>query len=140
MAAPTVPGMDSAVMEPTGPPKPVFRPRPIMSVATAFTVRDKVFRYSACSAEQRWTGTVEAESVESAVLDVIRRVRKESSVERLRFLVQVPPRSTLWALRDEIALLIPGVCVERPRLSDEELVRAAMAGLRVVALAPPPAA
>ena len=36
----------------------------------------------------------------------------------------------LWALRDEIALLMPGVWIERPRLSDEKLVRQACAGLR----------
>ena len=41
----------------------------------------------------------------------------------------MPPRSTLWALRDEIAVVMPGVCVERPRLSDERLMRAACAGL-----------
>lgn len=125
----------------TAAPKPVARPRsidvvpaqprPIMSVAIVFACQGGPrFRYSARSATHRWTGTVEAESVETATVDVIRRVRKEADIERLRCLVQLPPRSTLWALRDEIALLIPGVCVERPRLSDEQLVRAALEGLR----------
>lgn len=112
------------------------RPCPITSVAIAFARRrGPSFRYAACSDEQRWTGTVEAESVETAVLDVIRRVHGESDAERLRFVVQLPPRSMLWALRDEIALLIPGVCVERPRLTDEALMRAACDALRVDALA-----
>jgi ribonuclease HI len=101
-----------------------------MSVAIVFACQHgPAFRYSACSDEQRWTGTVDADSVETAVLDVIRRVRAESLIERIRFLVQLPSRSTLWALRDEIAVLIPGVSVERPRLSDERLVRAACEGL-----------
>lgn len=108
------------------------RPRPILSVAIVFACqRGPTFRYSACSDQHRWTGTVEAESVETATVDVIRRVRKEAEIERLRLLVHLPPRSSLWALRDEIALLIPGVYVERPRLSDEPLVRAALEGLRV---------
>ncbi|MGE2718423.1 RNase H family protein [Mycolicibacterium celeriflavum] len=128
--------------EPTAAPKPVARPprvdvvaarpRPITSVAVALTrPQGPVVRYSACSEAQRWTGIVRADSVETALLDVVRLVREESESERLRFLVQVPPRSTLWALRDEIALLIPGVYLERPRLSDEQLVRAAHEGLRV---------
>jgi ribonuclease HI len=101
------------------------RPRPLTSVAIMVAGRGRAFRYSACSDERSWSGTLDAESVETAILDVMKRVRKESDSERLRFLVQVPPRSTLWALRDEIALLIPGVSLERPRLSDEALVRAA---------------
>ena len=96
-----------------------------------------MFRYSARSNEHRWTGTVRAESLETAILDVMRRVREDSDDERLRFLVHLPSRSTLWALRDEIALLIPGVCLERPRLSDERLIRAAYQGLRSERSAPP---
>jgi hypothetical protein len=117
-------------------PKPVARPRridieparsrPLTSVAIMVAGRDRAFRYSACSDEQSWSGTLDAESVETAILDVMKHVRAESDSERLRFLVQVPPRSTLWALRDEIALLMPGVYLERPRLSDEALVRAAV--------------
>lgn len=107
------------------------RPRPITSVALAVTRRgESWYRYSARSDERRWIGTVEADSVDTAVLDVIRLVREASDVQRFRFLVQVPPRSMLWALRDEIALLMPGVWIERPRLSDETLVRQACAGLR----------
>lgn len=90
-------------------------------------------RYSACSQDQVWTGTVRADSIDTAILDVVRRVRAEARCERIRFVVQLPPRSTLWALRDEIALLIPGAHLERPRLTDEELVRAAYEGLRVEA-------
>ncbi|MEO3761023.1 RNase H family protein [Mycobacterium sp. B14F4] len=132
----------------TAPPKPAarppridivaVRPRPIMSVAVVFACqRGKRFRYAACSHEHQWTGTVEAESIETAILDVIRLVRNESDIERIRFLAQMPQRSTLWALRDEIALLIPGVCVERPRLSDEALVATAREALRTTAPAPP---
>ncbi|WP_460358964.1 RNase H family protein [Mycobacterium sp. ZZG] len=109
------------------------RPRPMTSVAIAFARRgESLYRYSARSTGRRWTGTVDAESVDTAVLDVIRRIREASDGERIRFLVQVPPRSTLWALRDEVALLMPGVWIERPRLSDETLVRQACAGLREV--------
>lgn len=148
VAANTVPGMHtSAIEEPPAPPQPIARPpridivaarpRPLMSVAVAFARHHgSALHYAACSDEQQWTGTVEADSFEAAVLDVIRRVRHESEIERIRFLAQMPPRSTLWALRDEIALLIPGVCVERPRLSDERLVARAQEGLR--ATAPPP--
>lgn len=101
------------------------RPRPLTSVAIVVAGRGRRVRYSACSEQRSWSGTLDAESVETAVLDVMKLVREESESERLRFLVQMPPRSTLWALRDEIALLIPGVYVERPKLSDEALVRAA---------------
>lgn len=109
------------------------------SVALALArPRGSAIRYSACSDEHRWTGSVRADSVETAILDVIRRVREESATERLRFLVQAPPRSMLWALRDEIALLIPGAHLDRPRFTDEQLVRAAYEGLRVVPLARKP--
>ena len=102
------------------------------SVAIALArPRGSAIRYSACSHEQRWTGSVRADSVETAILDVIRRVREESATERLRFLVPAPPRSMLWALRDEIALLIPGACLDRPRFTDEQLVRAAYEGLSI---------
>jgi hypothetical protein len=106
------------------------RPRPITSVAMVISGNDSgAFRYSACSDRQRWTGKGVAESLETAILDVITVVRQSSDSERIRFLVHLPPRSTLWALRDEIAVLLPGVCVERPRLSDERLMTAACAGL-----------
>ncbi|HEY9265885.1 MAG TPA: RNase H family protein [Mycobacterium sp.] len=107
------------------------RPRPTVSVAVAVAQRrESLFRYSAAGAdEQRWTGIVEAESVDTALLDVMRRVREASGAERIRFLVKVPPRSMLWAVRDEVALLMPGVWIDRPRLSDEKLVRQAFAGL-----------
>ncbi|WNG88525.1 RNase H family protein [Mycobacterium sp. ITM-2016-00317] len=114
------------------------RPRPMTSVAIALARRgESLYRYSARANERRWAGTVEAESADTAALDVIRLVREASDAERIRFLVQVPARSTLWALRDEIALLMPGVWIERPRLSDETLVRQACAGLREVAPADP---
>lgn len=124
-------------------PKPQFMPRPVdvvsahsrpmMSVALAVAGRGRsVFAYSASSDAQRWSGTVEAECADTATLDAISRIREASAAERIRFLVQVPARSTLWALRDEVALLMPGVWIERPRLSDEELVRRAWAGLRAV--------
>ena len=133
----TIAPMEEApAMKLTKAPKPVARPRridiaparpcPITSVAMVVARGDScVFRYSACSDEQSWTGTVDAESMETAILDVISRVRGKSDAERIRFLVQLAPRSTLWALRDEIAVLMPGVCVERPRLSDERLMTAA---------------
>ncbi|MDZ4265508.1 MAG: RNase H family protein [Mycobacterium sp.] len=107
------------------------RPRPMVSVAVAVAQRgESLFRYSAAGAEHRWSGTVEAESVDTALLDVISRVREAAGAQRIRFLVKVPPRSTLWAVRDEVALLMPGVWIDRPRLSDETLVRRAFAGLR----------
>lgn len=113
------------------------RPRPTRSVAIALArCSESRYRYAAASVEHRWTGSVEAESVDTAVLDVITRVREASGGERIRFVVQVPARSTLWALRDEIALLMPGVWIERPRLSDGELVRQACAGLREATAAP----
>lgn len=104
------------------------------SVAVALSrPHGRAIRFSACSADARWAGTVRADSVETAILDVVRRVREESPTERLRFLVQMPPRSTLWALRDEIALLIPGAHLDRPRFTDEQLVRAAYDALRAEA-------
>lgn len=113
------------------------RPRPVLSVAVAVTeISVSRYRYSARSDEHRWSGTVEAESFDTAVLDGIGRVRESSEVERIRFVVQVAPRSVLWALRDEIALLMPGVWIDRPSLSDEKLVRAACAGLREAEPAP----
>lgn len=109
------------------------RSRPAMTVALAVSARGaSVFAYAACSAEHRWSGTVDAESADTAVLDAIRRIREASGAQRIRFLVQLPARSTLWALRDEVALLIPGVWIERPRFSDEALVRRAHVGLRQV--------
>ncbi|MDG4663709.1 RNase H family protein [Mycobacterium sp. 236(2023)] len=109
------------------------RSRPAMTVAVAVASRGRsVFAYSACSAGQRWSGTVEAESADTAVLDAINRVREASDVERIKFLVALPTRSTLWALRDEVALLMPGVWIERPRFSDEALVHRAHAVLREV--------
>ncbi|MGE2736056.1 ribonuclease HI [Mycolicibacterium vaccae] len=112
------------------------RPRPMPTVAVAVArCGQSVFRFSAAAEERRWTGTVEADCVDTALLDVIDHVR-DGSEERIRFLMQVPVRSTLWALREEIALLKPGVWIERPRLSDEALVRRAHAGLREVVVAP----
>lgn len=129
-------------------PKPQFTPRPtdiasarsrpMMSVALAVAGRGRsAFGYAASSEVERWSGTVQAESADTAILDAISRIREVSGVERIRFLVQVPARSTLWALRDEVALLMPGVWIERARLSDEELVRRAWAGLREL-MAPAP--
>lgn len=123
-------------------PKPAARPRridivpartrPIASVAMAVTGGDGPgYRYAACSVEQSWAGRVEADSLESAILDVISLLRDASTSERIRFLVQLPPKSMLWALRDEIAVVMPGVCVERPSLSDERLMTAACAQLHV---------
>ena len=109
----------------------------MMPVAVAVAERGNcLFRYSARSDEQRWAGTVEAESADTALLDVIGRIRETSDVERIRFVLHAPPRSMLWALRDEVALLMPGVWIERPRLSDEKLMRQACAGLREAAPAP----
>ncbi|WP_094289466.1 hypothetical protein [Mycobacterium lehmannii] len=106
----------------------------ITSVAIALArPRGRLLRYSACSQDRCWTGTVRADSVDTAILDVVRRVREEAGCERIRLVVHLPPRSTLWALRDEVALLIPGAYLERPRLADEELVRAAYEELRVEA-------
>lgn len=124
--------------KPTAAVRPVdivpARPRPMLSVAIALVQRgESSYRYSARSAELGWTGTVQAECADTAVLDVIRGIRDASDVERIRFLVKMPPRSMLWALRDEVALLMPGVWIERPRLSDEQLVRQAFAGLREAA-------
>lgn len=113
------------------------RPRPMTSVAVAVTQRDpSVFRYSAASDSRRWGGTVEAECIDTAFLDVIKLIRATCDGERIRFLIKVPARSMLWALRDEVALLIPGVWIERPRLSDGQLVRQAWAGLREAAPEP----
>lgn len=61
-------------------PRPVdivpARSRPVMSVAVALGSRGRsVFAYSASSHEQHWSGTVEAESVDTAILDVIRGIR-----------------------------------------------------------------
>jgi hypothetical protein len=131
---------EATAMELTTAPKPAARPRwidivparprPITSVAMVVAGGDgRAFRYTACSDEQSWIGSVEAESMETAILDVISHVRDTSDTERIRFLVQLPARSTLWALRDEIAVLMPGVCIERPRLSDERLMTAACAKL-----------
>ncbi len=130
----TVPGMEETAPKPVARPRRIdivpARSRPITSIAMVITGgNDCVFRYSACSEQQSWTGAVEAESMDTAILDVISRVREKSDSERIRFLVQLPPRSTLWALRDEIAVVMPGVCVERPRLSDERLMTAACARL-----------
>ncbi len=114
------------------------RSRPMLSVALAVRARGRsVFAYSANSAQQCWSGTVDAESADTATLDVIRRIRAAADSERIRFVVQLPARSTLWALRDEVALLMPGVWIERPRFSDEALVRGALSGLREVMAAAP---
>lgn len=114
------------------------RPRAMQSVAIAITGDSRGgFGYAACSAQQCWGGNVDAECVDTALLDVIKHVREACDVERIRFLVQVPVRSTLWALRDEIALLMPGVWIERPKLSDAELMRNAIAGLRPIATTVP---
>ncbi|MCV7056518.1 ribonuclease HI [Mycolicibacterium gilvum] len=114
------------------------RSRPMLSVALAVRPRSRsVFAYSANSAQQCWSGTVDAESADTATLDVIRRIHAAADAERIRFVVQLPARSTLWALRDEVALLMPGVWIERPRFSDEALVRGALSGLREVMAAAP---
>lgn len=106
------------------------RPRPVTSVAVVVAGGiGPTFRYSACSATQSWTGTVKADSSETALLDAIKRVRAQADAERLRIVVQLPPRSTLWALRDEIPILMPGVFLERPTLADEPLMTAAREGI-----------
>lgn len=133
----TVPGMDTIDV---ATPKPVARsrsadvvparPRPATTVAIVVAgPGDTAFRYSACTAERSWTGSVTADSAETAILDVIKRVRAQADAPRLRFVVQLPPRSTLWALRDEIPVLMPGVFLERPTLADEPLMTAARTGL-----------
>lgn len=117
------------------------RPRPMLSVAIAITRRgESLYRYAERSEERRWTGTVDATSVDSALVDFIGRIRDACDAERIRFVAQVsPPRSMLWALRDEVALLMPGVWIDRPKLSDEALVRKACAALREATAPPPPA-
>ncbi|MGV0852609.1 RNase H family protein [Mycolicibacterium phlei] len=121
-------------------PKPVARPpradlvkpRPRPATSVAVVVAGGIgptFRYSASSATQSWVGTVRAESSETALLDAIKRVRAQADDQRLRIVVQLPPRSTLWALRDEIPILMPGVFLERPTLADEPLMTAARDGL-----------
>ena len=113
------------------------RRRPMLSVAIAVAEQGaSQYRYSARGGEQRWTGMLEAENRDSALLDVISRIRETCDVERIRFVVQLSPRSMLWAMRDEIALLMPGVWIERPRLSDETLIRQACMGLREAACLP----
>ena len=139
---------EAAAGKQAGAPKPVARPRridiapvrsrPMTTVALVVTrVDHDRYRYSACSEEQSWSGTLTAEAVETAILDVIGRVRDETDGNRLRFAVQLSPRSTLWALRHEIEVMMPWVCIERPRLSDEQLMRAACAGLRADVSTPP---
>ncbi|MCV7281737.1 ribonuclease H [Mycolicibacterium flavescens] len=126
--------IEKTAAKPVARPRPAdvvpARPRPVTTVAIVVAgPGDTAFRYSACSADQNWTGTVTADSAETAILDVIKRVRAQSDAPRLRFVVQLPPRSTLWALRDEIPVLMPGVFVERPTLVDEPLMTAARRGL-----------
>ncbi|SEH47272.1 Ribonuclease HI [Mycolicibacterium rutilum] len=131
--------MNSDTIDTTA-PKPVARrrpadvvparPRPVTTVAVVVAGRGGEARYSACSATRSWTGAVTVDSAETAILDVMRLVRAESpATARLRFVVQLPPRSTLWALRDEIPVLMPGVCIERPTLADDALMTAARTGL-----------
>ncbi|MFW0149079.1 hypothetical protein ACNUDN_04485 [Mycobacterium sp. smrl_JER01] len=54
-----------------------------------------MFAHSASSDAQRWSGIVDAASADAATLDATRRIRETSGAERIRFLVQVPARSTL---------------------------------------------
>ncbi len=107
------------------------RPRPVTSVAIAVAARgESQYRYSASSDDQCRIGTVEADSTEAALLDAISRVRETFGSQRIRFVLPVPARSNLWALCDEIAALMPGVSIERPRMSDEDLLQQAQEGLR----------
>lgn len=129
--------------KPQAAPRPVdimlARPRPQQTVAMAVAdVGGSRFRYSARSNTQQWNGTVQADAADTAVLDAIRKVQRETGAERTRFVLQVSIRSVLWALRDEIALLMPGVFIDRPRLDDESLLRAALSGLRRATESPGP--
>ncbi|MFO7163541.1 MAG: RNase H family protein [Mycolicibacterium hassiacum] len=141
--------MGTDTTRPRRAPKPVARPprkdlvrprpRPATSVAVVVAGRGGSYRYSACSPTQSWAGTVAAEGAEAALLDAIKRERAQADAERLRIVVQLPRRSALWALREEIPVLMPGVFLERPTLADEPLMTAAREGLVPARTAAPPA-
>ena len=88
---------DTAVIRHSVRPKPCAGPRrsdlvfasrhPITTVAIAFADKEgPAYRYHAASTEQTfWSGLVHADTVEAAVLDVIRQVRADSpGTDRVR--------------------------------------------------------
>lgn len=128
---------------PEPPPRPVPTPRPprtdvafaqprrVTSVAIALSDRfGPVFRFHACSASASWSGSVEAATVEAAVIDVIRRIRSHGpAMDMARFLVGLGPASPLWRHTLEVSALLPGVSIEKPQPADNALMHAAHAAL-----------
>jgi ribonuclease HI len=88
------------------------------------------FRYHAVSAEQTWSGNVNAPSKEAAIIDVMAAIRADApAMEQVRFLVSLQAMSALWRHKDEIAALLPGSSVEWPGVTGLPLMEAARAGL-----------
>ncbi|OBI04210.1 hypothetical protein A5715_05705 [Mycolicibacter heraklionensis] len=112
--------------------------QPLTSVAIAFAGKTgPIFRFHACSTTADWSGHVTADSLEVAVLDVIRQIHVENpTMGGTRFLVNLTASNMLWRHAPEISVLLPGVTVEMPRHADLPLMRAAKAAL--AAEAPPP--
>lgn len=118
----------------------VARPRPVTSIAIALATKAApIFRYHATSGQQSWSGAVHARTAEAAVLDVIDQIRQDSpDLQRVRFLFNLPARSTVWRHAPEIAALIPGVTVDMPTLDDLPLMASAKAELAANSPAPEP--
>lgn len=107
------------------------RPRHVTSVAIAFAdARGPVFRYHATSGADSWSGEVDADTAEAAVLNVIGRVLSaEPTMERIRFLVNLPAANPLWQHAPEVGALLPGISIEMPDHSDRVLMNAACTAL-----------
>lgn len=108
--------------------------RPVATVAIALTDgTNGPRRYFAASAERTWSGTVVADTPESAVIDIILTIRAEcTELGRARFVPQLPRRSTLWRHSAEIGALFPDTFVEHAETADQDLLRTASTALHDV--------
>lgn len=67
------------------------RRRPMLSVAIAVAEQEaSQYRYSARGGEQRWTGTLDAKTLETSQLEVISHIRRNSDVEVIRYVCSCP--------------------------------------------------
>lgn len=124
-------------------PKPVWRdrrtdlvfvrPRPITTVAVGIAEGpSSSHQYFAASAERTWSGTVEASTPDSAIVDAILAIRAESpDLGLARFVPQVTARSPVWRHRAEISAAIPDTSLERPDSRDQALMRVVTRALSV---------
>lgn len=85
-----------------------------------------------------WSGSIRAATADAALLDVFVRIRLDvHPLDRIRFLVNVPRGSLIWAHIDELRTALPRCTIQGPGPGDTEVMADAAAGLPALPEEPP---